>query len=256
MDLRLKFNEDEKNYDKYRPEYPAEMIQDIIEFSSLQTNSKALEIGIGTGQATAPILDTHCSVIAIELGNNLSVFVADKYKSYDNFKVMNADFMTLPVSENTFDLIYCATAFHWLPADDAFQKVLKSLKPQGVIALFWNHPFPNRKEDMSNLVNMNIYGKYRPSNKPMIEFSIADCKKHISKLKEHGFENIQCKLYTRVRKLTTDSYINLLNTYSDHRALPIDIKENFEKDMKMELDKIGGYINIYDTLDLYLAQKP
>lgn len=55
-DLRLKFNEDELNYDRFRPTYVAEMFNDIINYSELNSLKKALEIGIGTGQATLPIL--------------------------------------------------------------------------------------------------------------------------------------------------------------------------------------------------------
>nr|WP_312576947.1 hypothetical protein [Sedimentibacter sp.] len=56
MDLRLKFNEDETNYDCFRPTYPDELFQDIIDYSSINGESNSLEIGIGTGQATKSIL--------------------------------------------------------------------------------------------------------------------------------------------------------------------------------------------------------
>lgn len=48
---------------------------------------------------------------------------------------------------------------------------------------------------------------------------------------------------------------SLLNTYSDHRALPVEVKNNFEIDMKNAIDEVGIKINIYDTIDLYLARK-
>lgn len=54
MDLRMKFNEDEENYDKYRPSYVKELYQDIINYSGICKGSEVLEIGIGTGQATLP----------------------------------------------------------------------------------------------------------------------------------------------------------------------------------------------------------
>jgi hypothetical protein len=33
-------------------------------------------------------------------------------------------------------------------------------------------------------------------------------------------------------------------------------KDAFEAEMKMSIDEIGGKIDIYDTIDLYLARKP
>ena len=74
MDLRLTFNEDASNYDKFRPTYIDEMYKDVIGFSSLNSSKSALEIGIGTGQATLPFLKTGCKVTAIELGDKLAQF--------------------------------------------------------------------------------------------------------------------------------------------------------------------------------------
>lgn len=47
------------------------MFNDIIHFSKLNENKKAIEVGIGTGQATIPFLITGCDVTVIELGNDL-----------------------------------------------------------------------------------------------------------------------------------------------------------------------------------------
>lgn len=255
MDLRCKFNEDENNYDKYRPTYPKELFSDIINYSNISYDSKVLEIGIGTGQATLPIIENGCKVTAIELGDNLSKYVKDKFSIYKNFNVINADFMEFQINHETFNLVYCATAFHWLPLEEGYTKVRNVLKDDGTIALFWNHPFPNRQDDISNIVNKKIYDKYRPSDKAVIEFSKNDCQKHIDELERFGFTDIISKLYYRKRTLASEEYISLLNTYSDHRALPVEIKNNFEVDMKNAIDEIGGKINIYDTVDLYLARK-
>lgn len=76
---------------------------------------------------------------------------------------------------NAFDLVYCATAFHWLPAGEGYRRVMDCLKPGGALALFWNHPYPNRENDAGNLVNRRIYAKYRPSGGEPVEFSERDC---------------------------------------------------------------------------------
>ncbi|WP_051540141.1 methyltransferase domain-containing protein [Clostridium ihumii] len=255
MDMRLKFNEDVYNYDKARPSYPKEMFLDIINYSNINFKHKALEIGIGTGKATMPILQSGCNVTSIELGNNLAEHVKDKFSNYSNFNVINDDFMKYPFDSESLDFIYSATAFHWLPEEEAFTKIQNILKMNGTIALFWNHPFPNREDDISNIVNRKIYDKYRPTNKKIEEFSKKDCEIYVDKLNKFGFKDVVCKLYHRKRTLTSDEYIELLNTYSDHRALQIDLKNNFERDMKSSIDEVGGKINIYDTIDLYLARK-
>ena len=52
MDKRFTFNEDVENYEKWRPTYCEELFEDIMTYSQIGQGKKALEIGIGTGQAT------------------------------------------------------------------------------------------------------------------------------------------------------------------------------------------------------------
>ena len=255
MEKRLLFNEDEYNYDKSRPTYPNELFQEIVSYSRVGANSKLLEIGIGTGQATLPFLKMGSKITAIELGDRLSVFVEKKFSNYANFKVINDDFMFYPFEEEGFDLIYCATGFHWLPVPESYEKLKRYLKRDGAVALFWNHPFPNRKNDISNVASKKVYDKFRPSKNELSEFKEQDCKKQEEYLERFGFKDIKSKLFYRKRTLSTNAYIQLLNTYSDHRSLEPLVKRQFEKEMSLAIDSVGGKINIYDTIDLYLARK-
>ena len=62
-----------------------------------------------------------------------------------------------------------------LPPGEGYRRVMDCLKPGGALALFWNHPYPNRENDAGNLVNRRIYAKYRPSGGEPVEFSERDC---------------------------------------------------------------------------------
>lgn len=252
----MKFNEDEENYDKYRPTYVKELYQDIINYSGICIDSEVLEIGIGTGQATLPLLETGCNITAVEIGDKLAAYSRSKFSAYQNIKIINADFTEGNFNDNSYDLVYSATAFHWIPQELGYNMVKSILRSNATIALFWNHPFPNRLDDKTNIANRGVYNKYLPSSKPIVEFTEKDCQKHMDELEQHGFTDIISKLYYQIRTLKSNDYISLLNTYSDHRALPANIKIDFEKDMKQAIDDINGEINIYDTIDLYLARKP
>lgn len=256
MEKRLTFNEDEINYDQYRPTYPDNLYEKIFSYCNLNSDSRLLEIGIGTGQATEPFLKSGCNVTAVELGDRLSAFVADKYSDYKNFSVINTDFMNYSLNSDAYDLIYSATAFHWLPAPEKYNKVMSCLKSGGVLALFWNHPFPNRENDKTNIASKAIYDKYRSSDKRQIEFCEDECIKYADELKIYGFTDVKYYLFHRVRTLSTEEYLHLMNTYSDHRTLEPSIKTCFENEMRQAINNVGGKINIYDTIDLYLAKKP
>ena len=115
MDLRLTFNEDALNYDRLRPSYADELFDDIIRFSNLNSSKSALEIGSGTGQATLPFLRSGSKVTAIEIGDKSAQFSRKKFAEFKTFKVINQDFESVQIDENVYDLVYSASAFHWIP---------------------------------------------------------------------------------------------------------------------------------------------
>lgn len=256
MDLRLKFNEDVLNYDKFRPTYTEQLFKDITDYSSMQESKKALEVGIGTGQATLPFLKTGCSVTAVELGGNLAEFVKMKYSDFANFQVVHTDFESYDGSPNSFDLIYSATAFHWVKQDIGLMKIFDLLKQGGTVALFWNHPFINCENDELHQEIRKIYMKYKPSDKMPMAFNADKCQEYQNALSSYGFVDIVSKLYYKTRTHTGQEYISLLNTYSDHRAMPEDIKVRLEQEISSTIDDFGGKLHIHDTMDLYLARKP
>lgn len=254
MALREIFNREEENYDRYRPDYPAELFEAIREYAGLERDSCVVEIGPGTGQATGPMLDMGCRVTAVELGDRLAAYLRRKYPT-GRLRVVQGDFMEW-TAEEPADLVYSATAFHWLPVPESYHRVFDTLRPGGAVAIFRNHPYPARMEDESNRVNERVYQKYRPRDICPPEFSEADCQSGTEALKAAGFTAVEARLFRRVRRLTTTEYIGLIGTYSDHRALPAALREAFEAEMARELDKVGGEIRIYDTIDLYLARRP
>ena len=151
-------------------------------------------------------------------------------------------------------MIFSATAFHWIPKESGYAKIKTLTKPNGVLALFWNHPFVSSVNDETNRASIAVYQKHRPNDKTPIQFDESKCQAIINELAHYGFRDIQSKIYRRTRTLTSEEYVNLIRTYSDHNALPEQIRFAFEKDMKQAIDEVGGIINIYDTIDLYLSK--
>lgn len=176
MDLRKTFNTDEYNYDKSRPDYPKELFGDIFEYVNLSENSNILEIGIGTGQATLPFLNKGCNVTAVELGDKLARYCVQKFSNFYNFNIINSDFIMADLPEKNFDLIYSATAFHWIPKHEGYAKIKSLLKSDGAIALFWNHLFVSNKSDKTNLASMAVYKKYRSNEITPVKFDLTKCQ--------------------------------------------------------------------------------
>lgn len=255
MDLRFTFNEDVLNYDKMRPTYVKELYENIILFSNLDSNKNALEIGIGTGQATLPFLNTGCNLTAVELGENMAKFSKEKFAKFHNFDVINSDFESANLKKDDYDLIYSATAFHWIPQEVGYTKVFNLLKSGGVMALFWNHV--SRTNAELDFAMQEVYNKYKSTNESTIhKFSEEKCLEIAETIKKYGFVDVGYKLYYQTRLFDAPKYMSLLNTNSDHRARPEETRILIENELSNVINSFGGKIEIKDTIDLYLARKP
>ena len=254
MERRNTFDLNPENYDRHRPGYAGELYREIFRYSGLDGSMRALEIGIGTGLATRPILEKGCEVIAVEAGRNLAAYVSKKFEGFSNFRVVCADFEAFEPEER-FDLVYSATAFHWIAEEVGYPKVLRLLKPGGAAALFWNRPFAARPDDSTHRAIQQVYRKYRPDAQQPVEFSERDCQKTLDALKRHGFQNIECHLFHRTRVMRAADYGRLLMTYSDHQAMGEEAMESLIAEVEAAINAHGGEIAIRDTMDLYLARR-
>lgn len=92
MDIKYLFDDVVLNYEKRRPNYGTELFKDIIKYAEIGMDKSLIEVGCGTGQATEPFLKTKCEVTAVELGENLSSYTREKFKSYKNLNVVQSVF--------------------------------------------------------------------------------------------------------------------------------------------------------------------
>jgi SAM-dependent methyltransferase len=253
--LETKFNEVYTEYDKWRPTYVSQLYKDIMNFKEINQFSNVLEIGIGTGQATLPILEKGCFLTAIELGDKLAEFTKQKFSKYANFDIKNMAFQDYECQPNSFDMIYSASAFHWIPEEIGYPKVYKMLKSGGIFARFANHPYRDKENDELHIAMQEVYSKYMPSSPPEPEYSEEQCKKRADISKRYRFVDVNYRLYHRTRIFNAQEYISLIGTYSDHRALEENKRMEFLNGIKNAIDNYGGKITVYDTIDLQLARK-
>lgn len=255
MKKKALFNEDVLNYDRWRPRYCPDLFAAIFDYSGIGPGSGAMEVGIGTGQATAPFLQAGCLVTAVEYGDQLADYCRVKFREFPGFQALNLPFEEVEEQEASLDLLYSATAFHWIPEEAGYTKAFSLLKSGGTLALFWNRPFVGRKDDPLHLEIQRLYEQYRPGPPPPEE-NEADRYCSAAVLERYGFTETVCRQFRLMRSFSGEDYVNLLNTYSDHRALPDETRIPFEMEIRAAVEKSGNPLRVYDTIDLYLARKP
>lgn len=248
------------NYDKMRPGYVDEIYQAIFKYVPIDENSNVVEVGSGSGQATLPVLKTGCKLTAVEYGENFSELLKSKFKAFPKFSVVTGKFEEVSLEEEAFDLIFSATAFHWVPEKEGYEKVYRMLKKGGAFARFANRPRncqnePELGEEIQALYN-EYYNKQHNIKSGTKKWFTEDDAKAISLIPEkYGFTDIKYFLFYRERVFTASEYTKLLGTYSDHIAIEESIRKVFFSKIEDAINRHGGTITISDTLDLELARK-
>lgn len=253
--LEWTFDTEAERYDRMRPGYSGELYQDIFRCAPIGAGSRVLEVGIGSGQATTPFLKTGCCLTAVEYGAELAAVCRRKFGEFPNFSVVTGKFEDYVGEPSSLDLVYSATAFHWIPEEIGYRKVFDLLKSGGVFARFANHPSGDRgRKELWDSIQA-LYSVYMPGSRSPREFGEDQAADIADIAGKYGFTDIQYKLYRRTRSFTAKEYTALLGTYSDHIALEENTRKRFFSEIEAAIDDHGGQITLYDTMDLELARK-
>ena len=248
------------DYEKLRPGYVDQLYQTIFDYISIDENSRVVEVGSGGGQATLPMLKTGCSLTAVEYGRQFSECLKEKYRAYPKFSVITDKFENVAFPEGAFNLVYSASAFHWIPEEIGYKKVYSMLKSGGAFARFANHPYrdkgnPALSEEIDALYDEYYYTYYNKKREPLTEYTQEQAQARAEIAERYGFSDIRYALFHRERVFSAKEYASLLGTYSDHIAMEETVRTLFFSKIEEAINRHGNMITIYDTIDLQLARK-
>ena len=243
-------------YDEVRPGYPDVIIDAIIERSGLPAEGRILEIGCGTGQITRPLARRGYAILALELGPALAALAADHLRPHPQVRVVPVAFEDWPIEREAFDLVLSAQAFHWIDPAFGLARAAEALKPQGAIALVW-HLDRSEHTDFYQATRP-LYERFLPSDAqrehvdPLAQRAM---RYHDALRQSEAFERLTTFRHSWQRQYTGLQFLKLLQTFSNHQALPEPAKTQFFEGMAAELARFGNVVTChYETL-LLVAHK-
>jgi SAM-dependent methyltransferase len=218
--LRTTFDEEAELYDRARPGYPPELFGELEELAGIRPGSRVLEIGPGTGQATAPLAERGCRVVAVELGAALAAVARRNLARFPAVQVVTAAFEDWPLPAEPFDLVLAATAFHWIDPRVRVAKAAEALRPGGALATIATHHVAGGDEGFFVEVQ-DCYERWDPDTPPGLRLpAAADVPREAAEIDRSGrFGPVTFRRYEWDLPYTTDSYLDVLRTYSGHRAM-------------------------------------
>ena len=255
--LKNTFSKVIEDYDTARPGYPKELYDTVMKFAETGTGADVLEVGAGTGQATDLFLQGDFRFDLLEVSEEQVLFLKQKYG--DNPKVtVVKDYFEQYETEKKYDLIYSATAFHWVDSWVGYPKAWEMLNAGGTLAVFWHMSSVTYYEggifDGLNAIKK----KYLPQE------SLGFDAEGILQVKERRIAQIQSggcfgmpEIYEYRWTDTYDAerYVTLLNTYSGTQTLPEEKRIAYLEEVRVYINANGGKVELPQHVMLYLVRK-
>jgi SAM-dependent methyltransferase len=217
--LRATFTEDAELYDRARPGYPPRMFDDLAGMVGLGPGCRVLEIGCGTGKATVPLARLGCRIVAVELGPQMAAVARRHLAGHADVHIIEAVFEDWPLPREPFDVVFAATAFHWIDPAVRVEKAAAALRPGGALATVATHHVAGGTERFFAEVQ-NCYERFDPTP-PNLRLSAADdIAEDDEEITRSGrFDEALFLRYEWELPYSSAEYLDVLRTYSGHRAL-------------------------------------
>ncbi|WBO61917.1 class I SAM-dependent methyltransferase [Streptomyces camelliae] len=257
--LSRTFDEDAELYDRARPGYPPELYDDLAELAGAVPGSRVLEVGCGTGQATVPLAGRGCRITAVEAGPGMAAVARRNLAGAAEVEVVTAEFESWPLPQEPFDVVVSATAFHWIDPAVRMARAADALRPGGALAVVRGQHVAGGTEEFFSEVQ-RCYERFDPNTPPGLRLPAAadvDNSDHAEEVARSGrFATTVFRRYERDLTYTTAEYLDLLRTFSGHRALPEAARNGLLDCIAALLDgRYGGRVTRRSLIELGVSQR-
>jgi SAM-dependent methyltransferase len=251
--LGLTFDGDADLYDRVRPGYPDRLFDDLGALAGVGPGCRVLEVGAGTGKATVPLARLGCRIVAVEPGANMAAVLRRNLAGLAAAVVVSR-FETWPLPAEPFDVVLAATSFHWLDPAVRAGRAADALRPGGVLAVVETHHVAGGDTGFF-LAMQACYERWGPPGPPLL--AAADVPADASDVDGSGrFGPTGWRSYEWELSYSTAEYLDVIMTYSGHRALPPDRRRALLRCLADLIDgRYGGRVTKRYLTRLRLARR-
>jgi SAM-dependent methyltransferase len=199
------------DYDDVRPAYP-DRVYDAIERLVPLRGARVLDLASGTGVATRQLAERGADVVAVDPG---VAMVARLHLRSPSVPAVVARAEALPFASDSFDLVCCATAWHWLDAAEAVAQLRRVTRRGGYLAIWWaNHRRDDAIEWEAAQGAVHERWALKSGSRAPSHAGVGP-RDASADLRRRGLDVVVDAELTWTRDVTRDTHLRVLGTHSD-----------------------------------------
>ena len=253
------FGADVDGYEDGRPTYPEAVYAALAEAGALRPGITVFEVGPGTGQATARLIEVGvASLAAVEPDPQLAAYLATRFAD-TVVEVVNASFEAADLPPGAFDLGIAATSFHWVDPATGLARAHDLLRPGGIWAMWWNLVHDPAGDAFSRallpiLCDVTLPPSLRGATHDHYALRTDD---RIADLRDAGFVDVAATILSFDLPMSAARIRALYATFSMVRRLdPLQRSSMLDAIERVAMDDFGGTVARTFRTPLYIARKP
>jgi SAM-dependent methyltransferase len=255
-----RFDEDSERYDRVRPSYPAQLVDDVIALAQLSERGRALEVGAGTGKATVMFADRGVTLHALEPSPAMARIARRNCRRHPNVTFEETGFERWRAPGRRFELVFSAQAWHWVAPSVRCARAREALLDGGLLAVFWSRPDWEHcgLRDRMRAAYARAGADLGPDPGPLHPGSeiaphrYEDWDAEIASAR--GLAGAEVRHYESSLRYTTDGYLELLRISRDHAGLPDSDRAALLTAVGRVIDDEGGLFAMNYVTQLCLAR--
>jgi len=242
------------DYDKYRPRYPDQLVDDVV---AVLPGRHVLEVGAGTGIATAAFVVRGMAMTCVEPDAQMAALLLAKLASDADLHVDVASFevwsAARPAGASGFDALISAQAWHWTDPKTRWADADAAVRSGGMIALFWNEDHYTDPRvwdayaaayDCRGIEIRSVRQEPAPSSDPdkIVDQKRPDGWPEVHAEADEYFTNLRTHQYHWTRRMSVADYVARINTTSAHLILPPEVRDDMTAELIATLTGYGDEI--------------
>jgi ubiquinone/menaquinone biosynthesis C-methylase UbiE len=271
------FDEIAAEYDRCRPAYPDELIDQACQVAGIGSGDRVLEVGCGSGQLTRGLLARGLHVTALEPGESLVALARQNLEGAGEVEFVNAPFEDASLPREQFQAVFSASAFHWVDPEVSWRKAADILVPGGTLALVSYFGLEERRSKLDQEATLAAVRKVAPdiaAHWPVyrdLDATIAGMEQRRGNVSEvwawlgsYGigqdyaarlFGDVQVAVMPRLSEHTPDEVNALVRTMSFYARLSPGQRQALEREHQAIYERLGRPIRASTVTALVTARR-